>query len=42
MSFQQLGDRFFRVAVKARDDNKRLLNALADVLPTLETVTHGR
>ena len=38
MSFQQLGDRFFRVAVKAREDNQRLLAALADVLPTLETV----
>jgi len=47
MSFQQLGDRFFRVAVKSRADNQRLLAALADVLPTLgtieaaETASHG-
>lgn len=42
MSFHQLGDRFFRVAVKTREDNQRLLKALADVLPGLSPVPHGR
>lgn len=32
MSFDRLGDRFFRVAVKTRADNQRLLDAIADVL----------
>lgn len=36
MSFERLGDRFFRVAVKMRADNQRLLKAIADVLPSLE------
>ncbi len=35
MSFQGLGDRYFRVAVKTEAENQRLLKALADVLPTL-------
>lgn len=41
MSFRQLGDHFFRVAVKSREDNQRLLDSLADVLPELKTVGHG-
>ncbi|MGB3573816.1 MAG: hypothetical protein WBA01_17395, partial [Phormidesmis sp.] len=36
ISFAELGDRYFRVAVKTRTDNQRLLQALADVLPTLD------
>ena len=36
MSFEDLGDRYFRVAVKTLEDNQRLLAALADVLPDLE------
>jgi len=36
MSFAELGDRYFRVAVKTEAENKRLLAALADVLPQLE------
>ena len=32
MSFEGLGDRFFRVAVKTRADNQRLLSAIAAVL----------
>ncbi|MGD1896842.1 MAG: threonine-phosphate decarboxylase CobD [Phormidesmis sp.] len=43
MSFASLGDRFFRVAVKSRSDNQRLLSALADsvprILPTLPLVS---
>lgn len=35
ISFQGLGDQFFRIAVKSREDNQKLLNGLADVLPTL-------
>lgn len=35
MSFAELGDHYFRVAVKTEADNQRLLDALADVLPTL-------
>ena len=35
MSFDELGDRYFRVAVKTIADNQRLLKALADVLPEL-------
>jgi len=35
MSFDELGDRYFRVAVKTIEDNQRLLDALADVLPDL-------
>ncbi len=41
VSFSQLGDRFFRVAVKSRAHNQKLLTALADVLPTLKTASHG-
>lgn len=33
VSFPELGDRFFRVAVRAESDNQRLLDALRDVLP---------
>lgn len=36
VSFAELGDRYFRVAVKTTADNQRLLSALADVLPDLE------
>ncbi len=35
MSFDALGDRYFRVAIKTTQDNQRLLTALADVLPSL-------
>lgn len=35
MSFERLGDRFFRIAVKTRADNQRLIEALDDVLPDL-------
>lgn len=38
MSFDGLGDRYFRVAVKTHADNQRLLAALADILPGLEKV----
>lgn len=38
MSFELLGDRYFRVAVKTTADNQRLLNALSDALPTLTPV----
>lgn len=40
MSFAELGDRYFRVAVKTAADNQRLLDAIADVLPDLE-VAHA-
>lgn len=36
MSFDKLGDRYFRVAVKTAAENQRLLAALADVLPQLK------
>ncbi|MGK7904939.1 MAG: threonine-phosphate decarboxylase CobD [Hormoscilla sp.] len=32
LSFSQLGDRYFRVAVRSADDNQHLLSGLADVL----------
>ncbi|MBD1853510.1 threonine-phosphate decarboxylase CobD [Leptolyngbya sp. FACHB-711] len=32
-SFPELGDRFFRVAVRTESENRRLLDALAQVLP---------
>jgi L-threonine-O-3-phosphate decarboxylase len=35
ISFEDLGDRYFRVAVKTSADNQRLLDALADLLPDL-------
>ncbi|PZO21328.1 MAG: threonine-phosphate decarboxylase [Leptolyngbya foveolarum] len=35
MSFEGLGDRYFRVAVKMQDENLRLVRAIADVLPHL-------
>jgi histidinol-phosphate/aromatic aminotransferase/cobyric acid decarboxylase-like protein len=35
MSFAELGDRYFRVAVKTTADHQRLLMALAEVLPDL-------
>jgi L-threonine-O-3-phosphate decarboxylase len=35
ISFEVLGDRYFRVAVKTSADNQRLLDALADLLPNL-------
>ncbi len=41
MSFEALGDRYFRVAVKTLEDNRRLLTALADVLPDLEALSDG-
>ncbi len=41
MSFVELGDRYFRVAVKTAADNQRLLTALANVLPDLESA-HAR
>ncbi|MEL7493073.1 MAG: threonine-phosphate decarboxylase CobD [Cyanobacteria bacterium J06554_11] len=41
MSFAQLGDRYFRVAVKSREHNQRLLAALADTLPQLIEVAHA-
>lgn len=42
MSFQGLGDRYFRVAVKTEAENQRLLEALADVLPTLAGDDYAR
>ncbi|MEO0768225.1 MAG: threonine-phosphate decarboxylase CobD [Cyanobacteria bacterium J06649_4] len=38
ISFSQLGDAYFRVAVKRRTDNQRLLDALSALLPELEEV----
>ncbi len=38
MSFAELGDRYFRVALKTEAENERLLAALADVLPQLEKI----
>ena len=35
MSFEGLGDRYFRVAVKTQEENMRLVRAIADVLPDL-------
>ncbi len=35
ISFEALGDRYFRVAVKTSADNQRLLEALSDLLPNL-------
>ena len=35
MSFTELGDRYFRVAIKSEADNQRLLAALANLLPRL-------
>jgi L-threonine-O-3-phosphate decarboxylase len=35
MSFAELGDRYFRVAVRTTAENQRLLNGLADVLKDL-------
>jgi histidinol-phosphate/aromatic aminotransferase/cobyric acid decarboxylase-like protein len=32
MSFAELGDRFFRVAVRTEAENERLLEALAQLL----------
>jgi histidinol-phosphate/aromatic aminotransferase/cobyric acid decarboxylase-like protein len=32
VSFPELGDRYFRVAVRTVDENERLLVALADAL----------
>ncbi len=40
MSFEVLGDRYFRVAIKTTQDNQRLLSALANVLPDLPKVSH--
>ncbi|MGB3296516.1 MAG: threonine-phosphate decarboxylase CobD [Phormidesmis sp.] len=40
VSFAELGDRYFRVAVKTPADNQRLVSALAGVLPDLE-VSHA-
>ncbi|WP_227789437.1 aminotransferase class I/II-fold pyridoxal phosphate-dependent enzyme, partial [Nodularia sp. LEGE 04288] len=34
VSFKELGDRFFRVAVRSESDNQRLLTALSSVLMT--------
>ena len=34
LSFKELGDRFFRVAVRSESDNQRLLTALSSVLMT--------
>ena len=42
MSFENLADRYFRVAVKTLEDNRRLLAALADVLPDLEALSNAR
>ncbi|MEL6469283.1 MAG: threonine-phosphate decarboxylase CobD [Cyanobacteria bacterium J06623_4] len=41
MSFEQLGDRYFRVAIKSREDNQRLLTALIETLPRLIEVAHA-
>lgn len=32
LSFPELGDRFFRVAVRTQEDNQRLIDGLADIL----------
>ncbi len=32
LSFPELGDRFFRIAVRTEEENQRLLNALAEIL----------
>jgi L-threonine-O-3-phosphate decarboxylase len=34
LSFKELGDRFFRIAVRAESDNQRLLTALQSILET--------
>ncbi|MEL7350830.1 MAG: threonine-phosphate decarboxylase CobD [Cyanobacteria bacterium P01_A01_bin.116] len=41
ISFETLGDRYFRVAVKSEADNQRLLTALAAILPTLPRQNHS-
>ncbi|MGC1308116.1 MAG: threonine-phosphate decarboxylase CobD [Phormidesmis sp.] len=40
MSFETLGDRYFRVAVKTRAENQRLIGAIAQILPTLKEPPH--
>ena len=42
MSFEGLGDRYFRVAVKTQEENLRLVSAIADVLPNLPEVSDAR
>ena len=42
MSFEGLGDRYFRVAVKLPDENARLIKAISDVLPDLPEASDGR
>ena len=34
LSFPELGDRYFRVAVKLKEDNQRLLDCLGSILPS--------
>jgi L-threonine-O-3-phosphate decarboxylase len=34
LSFPELGDRYFRVAIRTVEENQRLIEALADVLPS--------
>lgn len=34
MSFSELGDRYFRVAIRTHDENQRLLHGLVDILKT--------
>ena len=41
ISFEALGDLYFRVAVKTSQDNQRLLTALANVLPDVEALSDG-
>ena len=42
MSFEGLGDRYFRVAVKLPEDNLRLVEAIANVWPDLPNANNGR
>jgi L-threonine-O-3-phosphate decarboxylase len=42
LSFPELGDRYFRVAVRTVAENQRLLDALAVVLPTVPSSPHDR
>ena len=41
MSFAELGDRYFRVAVRTLEENQRLLTALHAVLSSLHPGAHG-
>lgn len=42
MSFEGLGDRYFRVAIKTQAENLRLVSAIAQILPTLPEANNAR